>query len=269
MPRLEMGGAFLLLSVMRIPIVLLVGQANSGKDTIAKMMIEHRNASVLAFADPIKRLARFIFDLKEEYLWGPSRTRNTVIDAFQDDGAWEMAYGKILLMEKLCKEKSSELENLLPEDSFPKLKSWFSEFRKSLNDKDITPRVVLQSLGTEFGRAYNKQIWTDIAIANCISLLSGGCSYTSQKGLAVNEGASDMVVISDGRFRNEILAVKSVGGLVVKVECPQAGGDSSHASEVEQKNIPKHFFDFTIANDKSKGFQALREDVEVLLKKVF
>ena len=180
-----------------------------------------------------------------------------------------MSYGKILLLEKLSKEKFEHLPDALPENCFVQLKEWFHDFKNASFSSTITPRLALQSLGTEFGRAYDKEIWTKIAINNCISLLSGGASYTPQKGLRNFSGASDLVVISDGRFRNEILAVKSVGGLVVRVECPQAVANSNHASEQEQKNIPNYFFDFTIKNDKTKGFQALREDVEAMLKKVF
>lgn len=265
----------------------MVGQANSGKDTIAKMIADAttwklslptmpsadisggRGVSVLAFADPIKRLAKFIFDFEDDCLWGPSHTRNTVIDRFQNEKAWDMSYGKILLLEKLSKEKFSQLPDVLPENCFVQLKEWFRSFKEAAFSSTITPRLTLQSLGTEFGRAYDKEIWTNLAIKNSISLLTGGYFYTSNKGLRSFNGASDLVVISDGRFRNEILAVKSAGGIVVKVECPQATSSMNHPSEVEQKNIPKHFFDFTITNDKSKGFQALREDVEVLLKKVF
>lgn len=64
---------------------------------------------------------------------------------------------------------------------------------------DVTPRLVLQKMGTEAGRnVFGKPLWTSALI----SRLEQGKNY----------------VITDVRFTNEIAALKSVGGHVFRVK---------------------------------------------------
>ena len=81
----------------------------------------------------------------------------------------------------------------------------------------------------------------------------------------------DFVVITDGRFRNEILNVIEVGGAAVKIINPvdesrdvDAAGVRGHTSESELKRIPDSWFLVTLVNDKSRGLDALEETVAVL-----
>ena len=77
------------------------------------------------------------------------------------------------------------------------------------------------------------------------------------------------VVFSDVRFINEVDAIRAAGGMVWKIERPEAGlagTAGQHASEKEQESIPKEHFRFTLYNRTTlPGLEAMvRELVDVL-----
>lgn len=108
-------------------------------------------------------------------------------------------------------------------------------------------RVLLQWLGTEWGRGtISQSIWVDLWKADA-------------KNLAETNVCD--VVCDDVRFDNEAVAIKELGGYVIKISRPdntkhaQGGvGIANHASEA---GISKNLIDFEIANDDTVSvFQA-------------
>lgn len=57
-------------------IIGISGLAGSGKSLAAKYLKDYYSMIDIAFADPLKRIVRDIFDFSEEQLWGPSEMRN-------------------------------------------------------------------------------------------------------------------------------------------------------------------------------------------------
>lgn len=91
-----------------------------------------------------------------------------------------------------------------------------------------TPRHVMQTLGTEWGRnLIGGNIWVDATMANAAQ--------------------HNNVVITDVRFLNEAKAVKDAGGILVKIKRPGNIGDG-HESEsyIDQMEV-----DYTIKNDST------------------
>ena len=137
----------------------------------------------------------------------------------------------------------------------------------------ITPRYVLQTLGTEWGRKQYAAIWVNQALFAATCVLVDGRGYNRGHGVldrrvAVDEripvGGRDYVVITDVRFRNEVLAIKQAGGQVWQVFDPNnstevTGGVAGHVSETEMTSIPRFYFDARISNDKTQGVGALEE----------
>jgi hypothetical protein len=102
--------------------IAITGQANSGKDTLSKMLVKqlrkdkgkYISAGYIAFADPIKEMARCMFpNMPRKYFFGSSQYRKTIIP-----GAFK-------------------------------------------NGVPLTIRQVLLDLGTEVGRSYKDDIWLD------------------------------------------------------------------------------------------------------------
>lgn len=103
--------------------ISISGKANSGKDTVSKLIAEGLSNKInkkncvqhIAFADPLKQIIKIMFPyVPEEHLYGPSKFRSEIIpNAFKDS-------------------------------------------------KPLTIRQLLLDLGTEIGRGYNPNIWIDV-----------------------------------------------------------------------------------------------------------
>jgi len=260
---------------MSTPILILVGQAGSGKDTVADFLVKDYGAIKLSLADPMKRFAQKIFLFSNDQLWGPSESRNAIHEpSLQNSTAfWQESYDRFL------NHRHDFLDEMnLDGPKRNKLTDWFYLVRRLAVPKTfinevvgLSPRVALQTLGTEFGRAVDKNLWIRFALRAAADLLEGGYGYYRERGIFDFEGIlpPSMVIISDGRFRNELLEVKRVGGMTVKiqnveVESRPEVGVKGHASEQEQKGIPETWFDFVIRNDKTRGLGQLGISVAVL-----
>jgi hypothetical protein len=255
---------------MRIPIVMLSGQAGSGKDTVASFLVKNHGAVAIAQADPMKRLVMELFGFSEEQLWGPSAKRNE-----PDEAARERAE-EFMRANRWTEVAFSWLIDLFGEvGGSNELYLWFDACRK--DPAPLTPRRVLQTLGTEWGRAFSKNMWVDYALRTAGKLLEGGGTWydrtlgvqtvPAKVTLAHQEAARrapGLVAITDGRFRNELLAVRAAGGATVRIVSPGsglAGSAATHSSEVEQMSVPESWFDVVLENRKEYGFAALEQSV--------
>lgn len=90
----------------------------------------------------------------------------------------------------------------------------------------------MQTLGTEWGReCIAPDVWTRLTLA----------------GASLREGRS--VVIDDVRFPNEVVAIRALGGIVVRIERPGLVPED-HPSGTAQAAIVA---DHTLANDGIVG----------------
>jgi hypothetical protein len=281
---------------MPTPIILISGEAGSGKDTVAALIQKYTNNTILiAQADPMKRFASKVFGFDEHQLWGPSEARNAPDTRFNQPQAWTQAY------DNLCIHGQEWIRDVLPGDkdfsyrAYNKLQEWFVALAKEHHfvdgtrtgkffdftaredlRKTLTPRYMLQTVGTEWGRNFSKNMWVDYAINGAKELLNGGRSYGRLTGFYADpHPVPDYVVITDGRFVNEINMIAREGAVSVRVVNPaatddavkvEAAGVKGHASEKELKMIPAHFYDIEILNDKSQGLGVLEMKVQQLVK---
>lgn len=87
-------------------------------------------------------------------------------------------------------------------------------------------RRLLQRIGTEAGRQIlGENIWVETAFKNA---------------------RSDKIVVTDVRFLNEADAIRSRGGLLIRIHRPGVGPRNQHASEISLDDYP---FDAHIDND--------------------
>lgn len=229
------------------PIVMFAGKKKSGKDTAGGFIAVKMNGQCIALSDPMKRFLMGAYDLTAEQLWGsleskespitllPRPSADTLLDAFYEatDGAID----------------NDEMDGGLSEA----LDKW----ARKLPPK-TTPRHMMQTFGTECVRALDPNFWIDYGLQIANELLHGGCTYDRTKGvipvepgkaiLQLRQRPIDVVVITDGRFRNEIHTTRQVGH-VVKLTRPGLPGDDQHASEMEQDTIPDWWFDAVVKND--------------------
>lgn len=130
----------------------------------------------------------------------------------------------------------------------------------------LSPRIALQILGTEFGRACYENLWVEKTLRDARDVLQGQRVYHRDRGVA-NYCPSDPkprgVVIPDCRFQNEIDAIKAAGGIVVRLRRPitaMTGGVAGHASEAEQQTIPDSVFDVVV--DVADGIEAYHAQID-------
>lgn len=130
--------------------------------------------------------------------------------------------------------------------------------RYPTKDGFLTPRVALQTLGTEWGRNLYEDVWIDYGIRNALKIINEEIwTYTPELGLspkAIFAEKPEGVVIPDVRFKNEMVKIRQAGGYLVRVRRPGFEGNTGiqgHKSESEQKDIPDTDFDVIIENDST------------------
>ena len=95
-----------------------------------------------------------------------------------------------------------------------------------------SPRELLQTLGTEWGRdSVHQEIWIRRAMRRA-------------------EKMGGLVVVTDVRFDNEAKAIRATGGVIWEVRRVGAGIPGNHSSEA---GISDHLIDLRIENDGTVG----------------
>lgn len=104
----------------------------------------------------------------------------------------------------------------------------YGDLKETVDERyGVSPRVALQTLGTEWGRGcISESLWVDIA--------------------KVKMQTASKIVISDCRFDNEAEIIRSLGGTIVEIVRDDAQEVNSHASE---SGISKDLVNFTIENN--------------------
>jgi hypothetical protein len=96
---------------------------------------------------------------------------------------------------------------------------------------DRTPRHLMQTLGTEWGRVcVADDLWLSLTIRHAQALRTSGVP----------------VVIDDMRFPNEAAALRAAGATLIRIDRPHTTNPDTHASEGALDTWP---FDLTITND--------------------
>lgn len=211
------------------------GQAGSGKDTVADMLVKEFGFVKLSFADPLKRICREVFAFSDRQLWGASEFRNAPDPRYRRERQ---------VTKRISKREGGKL--------------WFEDVTVTELDEGLTPREALQKLGTEWGRECYPPIWVELGIRNALSIINsqGNVTYDASTGLVQNSYRKKIagVVIPDVRFRNEVDSILQAGGRSVRVKRPGAGlqgSASAHASEQEMLGIPDGCFSHVIDNSGS------------------
>ena len=188
-------------------IIAISGLAGSGKDTVANILLQDDVYVKVSLADPLKRVAKELWNFSNEQLWGPSEFRNAPDERYP-----------------------------LPDGTF------------------LTPRKVLQHLGTEGCRVIDPDIWIRKFMEVSTRLLSDDkMKYSPYNGLTWggNPTNTKAVVCADCRFNNELKYIKEYGGIFIKVERPSAGLEgefATHQSESETVKMMDNNFDYVIQN---------------------
>jgi hypothetical protein len=112
-----------------------------------------------------------------------------------------------------------------------------------------TPRMILQHVGTEGVRRVDPLAWARHTMKTAIAALDANAIRKT------GDSVPRVVVVTDGRFRSELDAVRAAGGIAWRLRRPETddatAGIAGHVSEVEIDGIPDGDFDEVITNDGS------------------
>ena len=220
---------------LTVPVVGLSGVAGAGKSTVARLLAETHGLEELSLAAPLKKLAEAVFGFSQRQLYGPSECRNAADPRYEHACYWQEAE------ERLFEVGHEWLDEVgIGGEHMPDLRCWFDDLVTLCFGKwgrapmaKFSARKVLQTLGTEMGRAIRPNVWIDHALR---------LASESARG----------VVVPDARFQNELDGVRAAGGVCIRISRPASGLDgaaAAHQSETEMGGIPDSVFDAVILND--------------------
>lgn len=212
-------------------IIGLSGRKQSGKDTVAQIIKENLGSwEIRRFADKLKDIVCLLLDCTRDQIEDPGFKETPL------GPQWEYYYNNTAFGRKIYSSEKEYYEGYI--------KKFRVNVEKFPPKKDIlTPRKILQLLGTEGGRELiHPNIW-------CITTLS---NYNPKK---------DNWIIPDCRFVNEANNILALGGKLFRIERADIESTDKHESETALDNY-EYFSDF-IFNDGS-----LKDLKELVLKKV-
>lgn len=260
----------------KLRLIGVSGHLGAGKDTVADYLQNEYGYTRVALADPIKRFGHKVFLFSREQLWGPSGARNAVDYRYNSPQMWNetearlRSYGREFCAEVIGTEDSHLISN-----AYVSLLHWFSDLRRDF-EKKLSPRIMLQTLGTEWGRdCIYEDVWIAYLLRIAKKLLNEDGStapwtYTPEDGVIPASEYAKGVVVSDVRFFNELRLMKTEGGLLVRVVRPETDsgarsiGIASHASEMQ--NFDLNEFDCLLNNNTT--IESLYNAVDIFMRAV-
>lgn len=193
-----------------LPVIGIAGAARTGKDTAANLLVAALGLKKVAFADPLKRAARDIYDFSDEQLWGPSEHRDKPDRRYIRLDARACERFEPLIERWHEGVKGNPTLHAFLGLTWPEYADWLET-----GAVHLTPRHALQQLGIEWA-------------ARC-------CPYTlltaMSRELAWLPDGRWGRVISDVRRREEALYLRGLGIPVIGIRRPDAGDHGAHETE--------------------------------------
>jgi len=262
--------------------IAIMAESGHGKDFCGCWMVDNMGFLDLAFADHIKRLCRIIFKpFSDDALWGEPALRNTEVPINWEEAEYRFTWGVddwIMQITNLSIEERAEYKNMVRQ-WFNKVRviAWQDEVNVDTKVKgNMSPRVALQLLGTEYGRSFKQHIWSGLVLNEVVPKLENKENdYQRHFGLtklSPSRPPIKGVVITDCRYLSEMEHVQEAGGYVIKIVRNSKKGKANealvhgvtnHNSEVELQSIPNEAFDVVLEMDDGA------ENVYPRLQKMF
>jgi hypothetical protein len=211
----------------------LAGGMGSGKDTVADLLRKEHGFEVVAWADPIKRLAHWLFQVDLDVLFGASALRSTPLprsSVYWRGVDYRMASSPLQVLRLFQSEQRDR--------AWEDLRGWIHAW--ACSPEEVTVRKVLQILGTEWARSIDPDVWTRTGVQMIQDLQDGRGVYDRRVGMCWMTGEKPIgIVIPDTRFRSECEAVRKSGGHVWWIDpgTRVASSAHTHASEPAYEDL--------------------------------
>jgi hypothetical protein len=190
--------------------------------------------------------------------WNRWKLDTTYVDEVLDSEYWNQDDKTLYFSSKEDAIKFAENEK--KQLHIPKDKKKFGnsgDYSYEIKEEQLTPRDILQKLGTEFGRdMIHPDVWINSLFAD----------YHS--GIKMSDYIESKWIITDLRFPNELQRIKNLGGICIRVNrksniLPCVAHEYQHPSETSLDN--NEGFNYIINNNGT--IEELIEKVkEILIK---
>lgn len=223
----------------RIKLIGLSGQLQNGKDTVAELIVEltslyddkyHYTYNIwttVKFAGILKQMTALLIGCDLQQL-EDNNFKNTPLG--EEWRRWYYTHYKFVSAKT---NPEGRVSPYFP--SIAEATAYVEDLKKTINPEGIkleeqilTPRLILQLLGTEGGRdVIHPNIWVNATLGKLRE--------------------SDQVIVTDVRFPNEVEGIKKRDGIVVRVIRPDKVSTSTHPSETSLNDY--NDWDYVIIND--------------------
>lgn len=233
---------------MAAEIIALWAPMGHGKTTAAEQLVRAHGFTRRGFADPLKRLCGDVFDLPDAALYGPSAARNASIAAVDTAAYWDGTIDRALHAWPRLRDLFRDAPT--PVGAVPIMRRlWDVMLELRAYGAALTPRQILQQMGTDWGRALWPDVWVHAAVR------------------AARETPGP-VVFDDCRFANEAQAIHAAGGRVWWIDAtPRLTADPgafAHASEATYEQARAHV-DGIVRNHLDRDHLAAQVDLALLV----
>ena len=181
------------------------------------------------FADPLKRMLMVMFGLSREQVYGSNEQKNSLTEV-----RWENMPGVITPKDIEYMEHDNKV--LAPYN--------IKDLRLTQHAEGaMTARELMQYFGTDIMRKIKDNVWPDLCLNQ------------------IKQDNSNLAVIGDCRFKNEIDAVQTAGGKVIGLT-KNAHASDGHASEQIANYLDD--CDYVVDNEN----MTIEEQCQAVLEKV-
>lgn len=249
-------------------IIGINGEAGAGKDTVAAYLAQAYGFMRLPFAKPLKDACMAAFGFTRAQVYTEQKEAPVPVGTLKIRDA-ETCKDQSGVMCAVAFQMSFDEWSLQGERHFKQLKRYPFESPHLIKDKiqgqmrkvfepliwgdkkdpwdtTISPRVVLQLVGTEVFRELWQDVWINLWSQQAINYKS--------------------VVAADLRFDNEADAIRALSGKVLRVHDPLGRYKMSSRGHVSEKGLA-YAPDYVLTNDGS--FDQLHDAADLAIQKLF
>lgn len=249
-----------------IDIIGITGRKGGGKDSLAEHLIALHGGYKIALADSLKRLCRSVFEVSTHAMFGPSKARGELVrtDRYADFNVWMRACATRLDI------LSFRIEGVSSAQSLQRFYAVCRDhFEGPYQRGELDGRLILQYMGTEWGRSLNQNIWRD-RMWSAVYRVRNGEAYSQSDGILIGERhdlqSGAVIAVPDVRFQNEAEIIRAhKNGLVYYVDAERRLGPrtDNHASEPSPEEM-RDMSSMRLDNNGAMDWPAAIRQAEVL-----
>jgi energy-coupling factor transporter ATP-binding protein EcfA2 len=189
-----------------------------------------------SFADSLKTICIDLFEIPPENVFGTNEQKDQPVEHLR----WENMPGVMAPIDWSIRQDC--------------VVSGYTQYPERYNlqlkdDGPMTAREFMQHFGTDIMRKIWEPIW---------------CQNTVNR---ITEEQSELAIVADVRFPNEVDVIKDAGGIVIKLNRNLFKDEHPSETQLDKKNYKQKNFDYVIENQgKGKTIARLQNIIEALYK---